>query len=254
MKTVFITGAVTGIGLATARLFAAEGYFVGLYDINREGLETLMGSDDFPNACARYCDVTQRQSVDEALQHFSDNTGGRLDVLVNNAGVLSCDWFENLAPAQHDAMIDVNVRGVTHVAQAAFPLLKQTANACLVNLCSLSSLHGIPLLAVYSSSKFYVDGLTQALSLEWAQHDIRVTCVKPPLVNTTMGQAAHAQLDTKLVVVNMQPEDVASAVRRAVAGRRDSYLLGRAAIVWGWIDRLLPEAGRRALTRRMINF
>ena len=253
MKTVFITGAVNGIGLATARLFAARGYFVGLYDVNRESLEALLDSGEFPRACGQYCDVTQRQSVDEALKHFSDNTDGRLDVLVNNAGVLSSDRFEDVDPALHDAMINVNIRGVTQVAQAAFPLLKQTANACLVNLCSVSSVHGIPLLAVYSSSKFYVDGLTQALSIEWAQHGIRVTCIKPPLVNTTMGHSVQAQLAEKMSV-NMQPEDVARAVQRAVDGRRDSYILGRPTIVWGWIDRLLPDAGRRALARWMTNF
>jgi NAD(P)-dependent dehydrogenase (short-subunit alcohol dehydrogenase family) len=248
MKTVFITGAAHGIGLASARLFAARGYFVGLYDVNREGLEALLDSGEFPHVCAHYCDVTQRQSVDDALKHFAGNTNGRLDVLINNAGVLSSDRFEEVEPALHNAMIDVNIRGVTQVAQAAFPLLKQSANACLVNLCSVSSVHGIPLLAVYSASKFYVDGLTQALSLEWAQHDIRVTCVKPPLVNTPMGHSVQPQLADRLVM-NMQAEDVARAIERAVAGSRDSYILGRSAIVWGTLDRLLPEAGRRALVR-----
>ncbi len=71
MKTVFITGAAQGIGLATARLLAAQDWFVGLYDVNEPALESLVNSGEFPNACAYRCDVTQRESVVKALEHFS---------------------------------------------------------------------------------------------------------------------------------------------------------------------------------------
>ena len=94
MKTVFITGAAHGIGLATARRFAAQGWFVGLYDINREGLAELLDSAEFDNACGQYCDVTDRASIEEALAHFAGRAGGRLDLLVNNAGILSSGRFE----------------------------------------------------------------------------------------------------------------------------------------------------------------
>lgn len=248
MKTVFITGAAHGIGLATARRFAAQGWFVGLYDINKEGLDNLLGSGELPNACGQYCDVTQRESIDAALQHFSENTNGRLDLLVNNAGVLSSGNFEDIDPRAHDLIVDVNVKGLTHVAQAAFPLLKQTAGATLVNLCSVSSVHGIPLLAVYSASKFYVDGLTEALHIEWATHDIRVTSVKPPIVNTAMGHQLDPRLTSKLGV-DLEPDHVAEAIQMAAEGSRMGYLLGTSAKLWGWVDRLLPDAGRRWLVR-----
>ena len=248
MKTIFITGAAHGIGLATAKRFASQGWHVGLYDINTEALDRLLGSEDFPNACGQYCDVTDRTSVEAALQHFAGNTDGRLDILVNNAGVLSSGRFEEIAPDAHDLIIDVNVKGLTHVAQAAFPLLKQTPGSTLVNLCSVSSVHGIPLLAVYSASKFYVNGLTEALHIEWAPYDIRVTSVKPPIVNTAMGHQLDPKLTQKLGV-NMEPDHVAEAVQMAAEGKRIGYLLGTSARLWGWVDRFLPEPGRRSFAR-----
>ena len=248
MKTIFITGAAHGIGLATAKRFAAQGWFVGLYDINSEGLDQLLSSGEFPNACGQYCDVTQRGSIEEALQHFSKHTDGRLDLLVNNAGVLSSGKFEDIDPQSHDLIVDVNVKGLTNVAQAAFPLLKQTAGSTLVNLCSVSSIHGVPLLAVYSASKFYVNGLTEALHIEWAPHDIRVTSVKPPIVNTAMGHQLNPQLTQKLGV-DMEAEHVAEAIQMAAEGKRMGYILGTSAKLWGWVDKMLPESGRRKLVR-----
>ena len=248
MKTIFITGAAHGIGLATARRFAAQGWYVGLYDINREGLESLLSSGDFPNACGQYCHVTDADSIEAALAHFSEHTSGKLHVLVNNAGVLSSGKFEEIDRKAHNAIVDVNVKGLTNVAQAAFSLLRQTPGATLVNLCSVSSIHGIPLLAVYSASKFYVNGLTEALHIEWAPHDIRVTSVKPPVVNTAMGHQLEAQL-TERMAMDMEPEHVAEAIQMAVDGKRIGYVLGTSARLWSWLDRLLPESGRRRLVR-----
>ena len=252
MKTIFITGAAHGIGLATAKYFASLGYFVGLYDINEQGLAQAMASGDFPQACSGVCDVTSRQAIDAALEDFASHTGGQLHILVNNAGVLSAGPFADIAPAAQDLMIDINVKGLTHVAQAGFPYLQKTAGACLVNLCSVSSIHGIPSLAVYSASKFYVNGLTQALHLEWAQHDIRVTCVKPDLVDTPMAHAVQAGAESKREI-GLQPEDIAVAIDKAVHGKRISYVVGGAARIWGLIDRLLPESLRARLTARMLN-
>ncbi len=124
MKTAFITGAAQGIGLAIARRFAREGYQVGLFDINAERCQALLSEPDFQNAIAGYCDVRDSASIEEAVAIFSQATSGRLDVLVNNAGVLTGGELMSQSESQIRAMVDVNVTGLTMVSYAAHPSLK----------------------------------------------------------------------------------------------------------------------------------
>lgn len=250
MKSVFITGAAAGIGLATAKRFASKGWFVGLYDINREALARAVVEGEFSNAHSGYCNVMERESISEALKDFASQTDGLIHVVVNNAGVLTAGPFADINPEDHDLMIDVNVRGFTHVAQLAFPYLRATPGACLVNLCSASSIHGVPNLAVYSATKFYVNALTQALHVEWEAHDIRVTCVKPGLVNTPMAHEVTKH-STRGQIVNLKPEHIAAAIDRAAHGKRVSYVVGRTVRLWALVDKFLPESMRIGVIRRM---
>ena len=247
MKSVFITGAASGIGLATARRFASEGWFTGLYDINREAVESLLSSEEFPAACGGACDVGDYQSIRQALDHFAGAAGGRMDALINNAGVLTAGHFESNDPEAHERIIRVNVLGLTNVAQLAFPLLKATPDSTLLNLCSVSSVHGVPLLAVYSASKFYVNGLTQALGIEWAEHGIRVMSIKPPFVGTAMVDGMPEQL-MKSFTVDFTPEQIADEIMSALAGSGHSYLLGWKAKALGLASKVLPASlGRRVV-------
>ena len=252
MKSVFITGAGAGIGLATARLFAERGWFVGLYDVNAEAVQAQLQSAAFPNACGGFCDVTDRDSIQAALDDFADKAGGRLDVLVNNAGVLWSGPAEDIASAHTHAMIDINIRGLTDVAYLAFPLLRDTPDSCLVNLCSLSSVYGVPNLAVYSASKFYVRGLTEALNLEWEKHGIHVTSIKPPYIQTAMlNNIEEHMMETMKPAFG--PEDVARVIIQATQGRRVSYFMGWTGRLMSLAIRLLPESLSRHLMRRLIS-
>jgi NAD(P)-dependent dehydrogenase (short-subunit alcohol dehydrogenase family) len=249
MNSVFITGAASGIGLATARRFASEGWFVGLYDINEEAIYGLLSSGEFPASCGGRCDVADGGSIRQALADFAKATGDRLDLLINNAGVLTAGHFESNDSEAHDAIIRVNVLGLTKVAQLAFPLLKGTPNSTMLNLCSVSSVHGVPLLAVYSASKFYVNGLTQALGIEWAEHGIRVLSIKPPFVSTAMIDGMPEQL-MKSFTVDFSPEQIADAIMNALAGSGDSYLLGWKAKTLGFLSKVLPAP----LVRRVVMY
>ena len=253
MNTVFITGAAAGIGLATAKKFAAEGWFVGLYDINEEAIGQHLQSEEFPHACGGRCDVTDRDSISQAMQHFAEQTQGRMDVLVNNAGVLSAGKFETVDPAAHDLIIGVNIQGLTDLAQLAFPWLQRTPDSTLVNMCSVSSVHGIPLLAVYSASKFYVDGLTQALGIEWAQHGIRVLSIKPPFVKTAMVDGMPQQL-MQTFTVDLTPEQVADTIMNALRGSRGSYLMTGKGKALGALVKILPTGLGTRLTARLTGF
>ena len=251
MQAVFVTGAAGGIGLAVSRKFAQAGWFVGLFDLDEARCAELAASAEFPAAVGGHCDVTDRDSVESALQTFAQASNGRLDLLVNNAGVLTAGALFEMGPAQIDNMIAVNVRGLTQVSQLAFPLLRDTPGSTLLNLCSASSIHGIPLLAVYSASKFYVDGFTQALSIEWAEHDIHVTSLKPPAINTSMGHALDDKHKDKMPIT-MEPDAVADAAFAAVTRRRPHHILGGKTRVWHFFDRVLPAGWGRGLTRLLV--
>ena len=253
MKSVFITGAARGIGLAIARQFASKGWLVGLYDKSEAEVNRLIGAAPFQhNAVAGFIDVTDSGSVAAALSDFTEASGGRLDVLVNNAGVVSVGDFASTAPEHLANVIAVNVQGLTTVSQLAFPYLRDTADAMVLNLCSASSIHGVPWLSVYSASKFYVDGLTQALDIEWGEHDIHVTCLKPPAINTAMGHQLEPRHTAKMPI-DMEPEQVAEAAFEAVIHRRPHHLLGRGVRIWSVLEGLLPGRWARWLTGYLVS-
>jgi len=186
-KTIFITGAGSGIGAATASYFSDRGWFVGLYDLNLESVKTLssaLGS----NNCFAQLDVTSPNSVAAAFAHFAENTGGRLDVMFNNAGLFQDKPFVEADLEFLHLMMRVNMEGVVNCALAAYPFLKITPDSHLVNMGSGSSIYGIPSNAVYSSSKSFVQGLTEALRVEWQTDDITVNVVMPLYVATPMTE------------------------------------------------------------------
>ncbi len=248
MKNVFITGAAAGIGRAVAENFAKQGYFVGLYDIDEAALETFHKELGEKVSCYQQCDVTDQQSIDAAFKHFAEHTDGRLDVLINNAGVLFGGPFQDITAEQHEKLIDVNIKGLTLCAHAAYDLLKATPGSCLINICSVSCIYGIPLLAAYSASKAYVKALTEALSLEWENEGIRVASVMPPFVKTSMLTGVPQVLFDKLGA-DCEPADIADKVGQAVGGSRLHYVISAKALLWGEVERHLPWRLRRGIVK-----
>lgn len=246
-KSVFITGAAQGIGLATAAHFHRQGWFVGLYDINEAGLEAA--HKELSRSCYGALDVRDETAVAQAFKSFASHTGGKVDVVVNCAGVLSAGHFEEIESAATDRMIDINVKGLTYVARHALPLLKATPNSTLVNICSASSIYGVPMLAVYGATKHYVNGLTQALSIEWQRFGIRVKAIKPPIVKTEMGLSLPDSFD-KYMAADMEVDYVARSIWNSVSGSRVSYILGVKTQVLGLLCRWLPDAMARSLMKR----
>ncbi|PVX64083.1 UNVERIFIED_ORG: short-subunit dehydrogenase [Nocardia globerula] len=186
-RSIFITGAASGIGREAALLFARNGYRVGCYDIDESGLTTLAAEiNGFGGvAVTGALDVTDPEQWSTQLAHFV-GASGRLDILVNNAGVLSSGKFESISLAAHRRMVDINVTGVLNGTHTAFSYLRETPGAQVVNMCSASAIYGQPELATYGATKFAVRGLTEALDLEWAEHDIRVIALWPLFVQTAM--------------------------------------------------------------------
>lgn len=250
-RSIFITGAAAGIGAATARLFHGHGWLVGLYDIDQAGVERLAGELGGHIVTGRL-DVSKAEDWAAAMAAFTGRTGGRLDVLFNNAGILSSGPFESIPQARLKAIVDVNVTGVINGCHAAFPFLRATKGACVVNMSSASAIYGQPSLAVYSSTKFAVRGLTEALDLEWRPHGIRVMDMMPLFVQTAMVQDMDAKAIGRLGV-KLGAEDVARGVYDAVTdqsllprvhrlvGSQVKFFYKMAGLMPDWLARLVNE-------------
>jgi NAD(P)-dependent dehydrogenase (short-subunit alcohol dehydrogenase family) len=185
-KAIFITGAASGMGRETALLFAGKGWFVGATDVNLEGLRTLeqvLGTD----ACwIRKLDVTSKADLETALAEFCAKSGDRLDLMFNNAGIGESGWFEDVPYEAAMRVVQINFVGALNGAYAALPWLKKTPNSLLFTTSSSSATYGMPRIAVYAATKHAVKGLTEALSIEWARHGVRVSDVLPGLIDTAI--------------------------------------------------------------------
>jgi NAD(P)-dependent dehydrogenase (short-subunit alcohol dehydrogenase family) len=183
-RAIFITGAASGMGRETARLFAEKGWFVGAYDVDEEGLASLERELGAERCVARRLDVTNKADYDAAVGEFATRSGGRLDLLFNNAGVGEGGWFEDVPYEAALRVVEVNLIGVLNGIYAALDLLKATANSLCFTTSSSSATYGMPRIAVYSATKHAVKGLTEALSLEFARHGVRVADVLPGMIDT----------------------------------------------------------------------
>jgi len=223
---VLISGSAGGIGRATAEKFAREGWFVGVYDLDAAGAEQVAATLGAGSAIGGGLDVTQPEDWDRVLAAFTEATGGRLDLLINNAGVLRAGRLAETPISAHHLTIDVNVKGVINGCYAAYPYLRSTPSSGVINLCSASAIYGQADIASYSASKFAVRGLTEALELEWRKEDIRVQAVWPLWVNTGLLDGNHAgSLDT--LGVHLSVEDVADQIYAMVRPGAAGGLLGR---------------------------
>jgi len=185
-KSIFITGAASGMGLATAKLFAQNGWFIGMCDVNEQGLESLESEIGAENCHTTVLDVSDRNAYQEVLKDFGDKTEGRLDVLFNNAGIIMGTLFVDMDFSDIERMIQVNLMGVLNGIHSAYPMLKKTPNSLCFSTSSSSAIIGVPGLATYSTTKHAIKGLTEALSSEFSIVDIRVADTLPGHIITGM--------------------------------------------------------------------
>lgn len=219
--SIFITGAAAGIGRATAERFAAAGWFVGLYDVNEAAVRELAQQLGGPGkAVAGKLDVTDGAAFAAAVAGFFEAAGKRLDVMFNNAGIGQTGEFHALPLEQHHRTIAVNFTGVVNGCHAAFPYLRQTPGSALISMSSASAIYGAPGLASYAATKFGVKGLSEALSIEWQPHGIRVMDLLPLFVDTNMVRQFESELKAKEKLgMHLVADDVARVVWRAAHWR-----------------------------------
>lgn len=221
-QTILITGAGSGIGMALARKYNKLGWFVGMLDVNEKGLEELKAEFGEENCYAKKADITKEKDVNEAVKEFSDLTGGKLNVLSANAGIIVQKPFDEGTQKAYKKLIDVNAFGTVNTVYAALPMLKETPGARVVITSSSSAMFGIPDFAVYSSTKGFLRNLTEALNIEFEKHDIWVNDVMPLFVQTNMMNDIQDKY-----VAELTSDDVADAIEGATKNKKIHVLVGK---------------------------
>ncbi len=216
-RTMVITGAGAGIGLAAARLLAGRGWVLCLTDVDDEAL-AAQRAELGDRHSYEHMDVADAERVGAVMATFASAHGGSFDALLNNAGLLSMADFESLPLARHRTITRVNVDGVLTCTHLAFPYLKGGTDPQVINMCSASADYGVPQLASYSASKFWVKGFTEAINIEWEQHGIHVCDIAPGFVGTGMLDGADGDI-VDAVGVNLGAQDVANAIVSATEDR-----------------------------------
>ncbi|WP_432423413.1 SDR family oxidoreductase [Sphingomonas lycopersici] len=259
MQAIFITGGASGIGRAVAGYFAARGWRVGLADVDATGLKATAATLPADRTATYLLDVRDQDAWESALAAFAALSGGRLDVMFNNAGIGQGGAFGELDRAAIDRVIDINFRGVAYGARAAYPYLKATPGSCLLNTASASAIYGSAGLALYSATKFAVRGLTEALDGEWAADGIKVRDLMPGFVDTaildtgisgTNRTARDAVVDAGLEFTPV--ETVAQAAWDAVHGEGLHAVIGKTARRLSFAARWMPGRLRKMMRRGMI--
>lgn len=218
-KVVLITGASSGIGEAVAKVLAARGARVVLGARRGERLQRLADAIAAAGGTAVACtlDVTDRADVQAFAGHALERFG-RIDAIVNNAGVMPLSPLAALKVDEWDRMIDVNIRGVLHGIAAVLPAMQAQGSGHVVNIASIGGLYVMPTAAVYCATKYAVRAISDGLRQE--SDTIRVTCVYPGVVESeladTITDAGTAEAIRDFRKVALKPEAIANAIAHAI--------------------------------------
>lgn len=219
-KVIIITGASSGLGEATARHLAAAGARVVLAARRAEKLAALQAEIEAAGgrALSVETDVSQRSSV-EALAQRTLDTFGRIDVLVNNAGIMPLSPLASLNVDEWERMIDVNVKGVLYGIAAVLPTMQAQQGGHIINLSSVAGLRvSAGLGTVYSATKFAVKAISEGLRIELVDDNIRVTTLYPGAVASELKLGStHEQASSAIQAFYEANEIPADSVARAIA-------------------------------------
>ena len=230
-KVSIITGAAQGIGLATALKFASEGAIVIVCDVRQSAIDDAVRQCQALGAQAAgyVMDVTQRGMVDAVVGQVREQFG-RIDVLVNNAGITQDARLQKMTLEQFDRVIDVNLRGVFHCAQAVTDAMVAQGSGVILNASSVVGIYGNFGQTNYAASKFGVIGFTKTWSRELGPKGIRVNAVAPGFVTTpilaTIPENVLKEMEHRVPLKRLgKPEEIAN-VYAFLASDEASYING----------------------------
>ncbi|HJT47784.1 MAG TPA: SDR family oxidoreductase [Nitrososphaeraceae archaeon] len=254
-RVAIVTGSSTGIGYETSIALARDGFltYATMRNVNKaEGIKSAATKENLPIRI-KQLDVTDDASVKNAVQTISSETGGRIDVLVNNAGYVLSGAFEDLAMDEIKTQYETNFFGLIRTTQAALPIMREQKSGIIVNISSGAGRFGYPGHSAYISTKFAVEGLSESISYELEPFGIKVVIVEPGVIRTNIvntivvarksqdPNSPYSQMMQKmantfeeLMKNSSSPELVANVVLKAVKDESPNlrYLAGNDVEQW----------------------
>lgn len=246
-KVVAVTGAASGIGLAASKMFAKSGAAVLMSDLDAAALAAAAAEvrKDTPTILSFQADVTKPAEV-EALVQEARKAHGRLDVIVNNAGVLVTGPFDAMTEETLARHVEVNLLGVMYGTLAAARLMRaQPGGGHIVNIASLAGLSAVPGAAAYCASKFGVRGWTLSCAQEFRDTPVRLTVICPDAVETPMIERAAAEAGSPIIFsgTTLTVDRVARAIVQAVENPRREVCIPAHRGFLAKMGSLFPDTG-----------
>lgn len=243
-KLTVITGAATGIGRATAQLFAQEGAQVVVADLNEEDAQETVDNINSENGRAWFVrtDVSRAEDMEALMKSAAELMGG-IDVIFNNAGAQRSGAVTDFDESEWDLLMNINPKSCFLGAKYGVPYLRERGGGSIVNMASIAGLKGGPGMTAYSASKGAVVAFTKALAAELAPDNIRVNCVCPGWIDTPFNQPAiefmggrtnQEEMVQQTVPLQRQgtPEEIAPGILY-LASEASSYMTGKELIIDG---------------------
>lgn len=252
---ILITGASSGIGAATARLFASEGFKIVLAARRREKLHALAGEIQEIGAESLVIptDISQLDQIDnlvsKSLNHF-----GQIDILLNNAGLGRLAWLDKLDPQKDiDFQIQVNLTGLIQTTRAILLHMIERQQGHIINMGSIAGLIATPTYSVYAATKYGLRGFTEALRREVSIHGIKVTGIYPGGVATEFGEKAGIKRKTKVSTppfLKLTAEDVAQSVLDVITKPYRAVIIPGLMRPAVWLSVIFPGLVDKIIERR----
>ena len=213
-KVCIVTGGSSGIGLATAKRFAAQGYRIVICGRQQSKLDAaLLALESVPQTiaiCGDIGDASMRQQlIEQTLETF-----GRIDVLVNNAGAAPLGMLESITPATFTSVFKTNIEAAFLLSQMVWPQLVANGGGSIVNISSMAAIDPFPGFSIYGASKAWLELFSKAIAAEGAEQSIRVCCVRPGAVETDLLRGLFPDFPADQCVA---PEEIADKVWACVA-------------------------------------
>ncbi len=243
-KTVVVTGGGSGIGAAIVELFAAVGATVHVGDIDLEGARTTHANSAFwQSIVLHHCDIADRSSVDAMVATVEAQS--HIDILVNNAGVGKVGTINETTPQDFDRLYQTNVKGTYNMSSAVMPHFMLRKAGVIVNMASICGLIGVPDRFAYCMTKFAIVGMTKAMAMDHAKHNIRVNCICPGRITTKFmmdrineypdPEAIRAAMDASQPMGRMGPPEEVATVALYLASDAARFVTGACESVdGGW--------------------